>query len=89
MNSEPCRAVGNASAYTAFTTAPLGSEVITTSASSTAWAALSKIWAPLLAATSFAAGTGSKPRTVCPAATRFAAIGPPMWPRPKNAIVVI
>ena len=66
---------------------PLGSEVITTSASATASAPLSNTWAPLSAAAAFSAGTGSKPRTVWPAATRLAAIGPPMWPNPKNAIV--
>jgi hypothetical protein len=43
---------------------PFGNEVITTLASSAACATLSNILAPLLAATSFAAGTGSKPRTV-------------------------
>src|SRR3979409_1130848 len=67
---------------------PLGNEVITTSASEAACATLSKISAPLSAAASASAATGSKPRTVCPAATRFAAIGPPMWPNPKNATVL-
>src|SRR3984893_5630654 len=63
--------------------------VITTSPSATASAPLPKTCTPLSAAADEAAGTGSKPRTVCPAATRFAAIGPPMLPRPRNAIVVI
>src|SRR3984893_13911850 len=63
--------------------------VITTSASATACAPLSNTAAPLSAAAALAAGTGAKPRTVCPALTRFAAIGPPMSPRPRNAIVVI
>src|SRR4030088_2936732 len=67
---------------------PLGSDVITTSASTTASAPVSKTGAPLSAAAAFNAATGSKPRTVCPAATRFAAIGPPMWPNPKNATVL-
>src|SRR3984893_4841164 len=67
---------------------PLGSDVITTSASATASAPLSKTCAPFSAAAAFSAATGSKPRTVCPAATRFAAIGPPMWPNPKNATVL-
>src|ERR1700716_3266809 len=68
---------------------PLGSEVITTSASVAAAAPLSKTCAPLSAAASLSAGTGSKPRTVWPAARRLAAIGPPMWPNSRNAIVVI
>src|ERR1700730_1891002 len=63
--------------------------VITTSPCATASAALPKTCTPSPAAAELAAGTGSKPRTVCPAATRFAAIGPPMLPRPRNAIVVI
>src|ERR1700730_17564194 len=63
--------------------------VITTSPSATASAPLPKTCTPLSAAADEAAGTGSKPRTVCPAATRFAAIGPPMLPMPRNAIVVI
>ena len=69
--------------------APLGSEVITTSASATASAPVSKTLAPLSSAAAFNAGTGSNPRTVCPAATRLAAIGPPMLPSPRNAIVAI
>src|SRR3984893_4941630 len=63
--------------------------VITTSPSATASAPLPKTCTPLSAAADEAAGTGSKPRTVCPALTRFAAIGPPMLPRPRNAIVLI
>src|ERR1700736_5175981 len=63
--------------------------VITTSPCATASAALPKTWTPSPAAAELAAGTGSKPRTVCPAATRFVAIGPPMLPRPRNAIVLI
>src|ERR1700724_2526708 len=63
--------------------------VITTSPCTTASAPLPKTCTPLSAAAELAAGTGSKPRTVCPAATRFAAIGPTMLPRPRNAIVVI
>src|ERR1700758_2639443 len=63
--------------------------VITTSPSAAASAPLPKTRTPLSAAAAAAAGTGSKPRTVCPAATRLADIGPPMWPRPRNAIVLI
>ena len=68
---------------------PLGSMVMTTSASATASAALSNTATPLAAAAVAAAGTGSKPRTVWPAATRFADIGPPMLPSPRNAMVVM
>src|SRR6201991_1062813 len=68
---------------------PLGSMVITTSASATASAALSKTSTPPSAAVAAAAGTGSKPRTVWPAPSRFADIGPPMFPSPRKAIEVI
>src|SRR5690606_39216064 len=40
-------------------------------------------------AASSAAGARSKPVTVWPAFTRLAAIGPPMWPRPRKAILVM
>src|SRR5271166_799585 len=63
--------------------------VMTTSASATASAALSNTSTPLVAAAVAAAGTGSNPRTVWPAPSRFADIGPPMLPRPRNAIEVI
>src|ERR1700712_731279 len=69
--------------------APLGSEVMTTSASVTASAPVSNTFAPVASAAAFRSATGSKPRTANPPATRFAAIGPPMLPSPKNAIVVI
>src|SRR5579875_2536325 len=62
--------------------------VITTSAARTASAALPNTVAPLASAAAIAAGAGSKPRTACSPATRFAAIGPPILPRPRNAIVV-
>ena len=55
----------------------------------TASGPLSKVVAPCSRAACAAAGTGSKPCTVCPAAMRLAAIGPPMWPSPRNAIVAI
>jgi len=66
---------------------PFGSIVMTTSASVTASAVLSNTVAPLAAAAAAAAGTGSNPRTVCPALIRFADIGPPMLPKPRKAIV--
>src|SRR5208283_1391050 len=63
--------------------------VMTTSASATASAALSKTATLFAAAAAAAAGTGSNPRTTWPAATRFAAMGAPMLPRPKKAMVVM
>src|SRR6476646_2097087 len=63
--------------------------VITTSASATASAPLSNTLAPFSAAARAAAATGSNPRTACPAATRLAAMGPPMLPRPRNATVLL
>src|SRR5271166_1658370 len=60
---------------------------MTTSASAAASAALSNTQAPPAAAA--AAGTGSNPRTLWPAPTRFADIGAPMLPNPRNAMVVI
>ena len=68
---------------------PFGSMVITTSVPATASAALSNTATPTAVAAATAAGTGSNPRTLCPAATRFADIGPPMLPNPRNAIWVI
>ena len=60
---------------------------MTTSAPATASAPLSNTTTPWPAAASAATGTGSKPRTVWPASTRFFDMGPPMWPSPKNATV--
>src|ERR1700722_19411483 len=68
---------------------PFGSIVMTTSALATASAALSNTSTPLDSAAATAAGTGSNPRTLWPAVTRFADIGPPMLPNPRNAIRVI
>src|SRR5687768_9847685 len=68
---------------------PLGSEVITTSASATAAVPVSKVLTPLAAAFSRNSGTRSKPWTVCPPATRLAAIGPPILPSPRKATVLI
>src|SRR5215218_8251568 len=59
---------------------------MTTSASATAAAPVSKTLAPLSSAAAFNAGTGSNALTVRPAATRLAAIGPPMLPSPRNAM---
>ncbi len=68
---------------------PLGSMVMITSASDTASAAVSNIVTPLAAAVDAAAGTGSYPWTMCSAATRFADIGAPMLPKPRNAMVLM
>src|SRR5271163_45211 len=63
--------------------------VMTTSASATASAAVSNTEAPLAAAAAAAVGTGSNPRTIWPAPIKFADIGAPMLPNPRNAMVVI
>src|ERR1700761_8400445 len=68
---------------------PLGSIVMTTSACAAASAALPNTSMPADAAVATAVGTGSNPRTVWPALTRFADIGPPMLPKPRKAIEVI
>lgn len=61
--------------------------VMTTSAPATASTAVSKAATPAAAAADSAAGTGSNPRTAWLAATRFVAMGPPMWPNPRKATV--
>src|SRR5271169_191397 len=63
--------------------------MMTTSASATASAAVSNTEAPLAAAAAAAVGTGSNPRTIWPAPIKFADIGAPMLPNPRNAMVVI
>src|SRR3954452_21799913 len=63
--------------------------VMTTSASFTAATALAMTTTPCSRATARFSGIRSKPCTACPALTRFAAIGLPILPRPRKAIVVI
>src|SRR5271165_2590375 len=63
--------------------------VTTASASATALRALAAMVTPAAAAVVFAASTRSKPATEWPALTRLAAIGPPMLPRPRNAILAM
>src|SRR6202453_3252878 len=89
INSEPCFAAPTISLQTATTGFPAGNIVIATSARDTASTALAAMATPSLAAESRKAATTSKPSTSCPALTRLAAIGPPMLPRPMNAMVVM
>ncbi|SIN59326.1 Uncharacterised protein [Mycobacteroides abscessus subsp. abscessus] len=56
--------------------------VNTTSAPASTSAISSTTVTPVLSAAASASPERSKPRTVCPAATRLAAIGPPMFPKP-------
>src|SRR5258708_31778057 len=68
---------------------PAASMVTTTSAPLTEPTALSAIPAPSALACSREAATRSNAPTLWPALTRLAAIGPPILPRPMNAIVAI
>src|SRR5580698_4902600 len=72
---------------TSRTMAPFGSIVRKTSAPSAAAATESTISTPRPAAACLAASAWSKPRTRCPAWTRFADIGAPMLPSPTNPII--
>src|SRR5215470_6327310 len=89
MISAPWPMAGTISFHTDSTCLPAGSMVTTTSAPFTAPAAVSAITAPSLFAWLREASTRSKATTLWPALTRLAAIGPPMLPRPMNAIVAI
>src|SRR5512139_3328127 len=89
MISAPLAMAGTTSFQTDSTCLPAGSMVTTTSAPFTAPVALSAIDAPSALAWSREASTRSNAMTLWPALTRLAAIGPPMLPRPMNAIVAI
>ena len=89
MTSVPGRVAGRMSLQTAVTCLPAGSMVITASASATASRAEKVYSTPRVLSRVAEAGTRSKPTTRCPALTRFAAIGPPMLPRPMKAMVVM
>ena len=89
MISAPLLIEGTTSVQTEITCLPAGSMVMTVSAPFTAAAALSAMVAPSLLAWFFEASTRSKAMTLWPALTRLAAIGPPILPRPMNAIFAI
>src|SRR5215472_46574 len=89
MISVPLVMAGTTSFQTESTCLPAGSIVITTSAPFTDDAALSAIAAPSAPAWLREASTRSNATTLWPALTRLAAMGPPILPRPMNAIVVI
>src|SRR4051794_8376426 len=80
---------GRMSLHTESTCLPAGSMVTTASASATASRTEPAITTPVSRAASQEAAARSKPATLCPALTRLAAIGSPLWPRPINAIVVM
>src|SRR3954454_2890255 len=80
---------GRMSLHTESTCLPAGSMVTTASASATASRNEPAIPTPVSRAASQPAGARAKPAAMCPALTRLAAIGPPMWPRPIKAIVVM
>ena len=65
---------------------PAGNILIITSASDTASSADVATKAPSAASAAHASATRSKTVSVCPAAIRFLAMGPPILPSPKNAI---
>src|SRR3954449_2683962 len=89
MTSDPLLIAGNISVHTESTCLPAGSIVTTTSAPLTAPGALSAMPAPSELACFREASTRSNPVTLWPALTRLAAIGPPMLPRPMNAMLVM
>ena len=89
MISAPLVIDGKISVQTDSTCLPAGSIVMTTSAPFTAATALSAIAAPSALAWLREASTRSNAITLWPALTRLAAIGPPMLPRPMNAMLAI
>ena len=85
----PLDAAGITSLHTATTCLPAGSMVMITSAPFTASVALAATVTPSALACAREASTRSKPVTLWPALTRLAAMGPPILPRPMNAMLVI
>jgi len=82
----PLVITGTTSVKTDSTCLPAGSMVITTSAPCTAATELSATPAPSALACARDASTRSNAVTWWPALTRLAAIGPPILPRPMNAM---
>ena len=89
MISDPLAIDGKISVQTDSTCLPAGSIVMTTSAPFTAATALSAIAAPSAFDWLREASTRSNATTLWPALTRLAAIGPPILPRPMNAMLAI
>src|SRR5688572_28261327 len=89
MASVPGSIAGRMSLHTASTCLPAGSMVTTASALATASWTEPAMATLVSRAASQDAAARSKPTTLCPALARLAAIGPPMWPRPMKAMVVI
>lgn len=87
ISSVPAGSAAASCVQTSTTCRPAGSMVMTTSAPSAAARAEPATVIPSARAASSEAGTRSKPRTVWPAFTRLAAMGPPMLPRPMNPMV--
>src|SRR6202008_2100384 len=86
MISAPVAIAGMTSVHTEITCLPAGSMVITTSAPFTELTELSAIAGPSAFACAREASTRSNATTLWPALTRLAAIGPPILPRPMNAM---
>src|SRR5882757_1968861 len=89
MISAPFAIDGMTSVQTEITCLPAGSMVMTTSAPLTAPTELSAIAAPSAFACLREASTRSNATTLWPALTRLAAIGPPILPRPMNAMLAM
>src|SRR5664279_3629179 len=89
MISAPFFMEGTTSVHTEITCLPAGSMVMTTSTPFTALTELSEMAAPSVLACAREASTRSNATTLWPALTRLAAIGPPILPRPMNAMLVM
>ena len=89
MINDPFVMAGTTSVQTDSTCLPAGSMVITTSAPFTAATELSAISAPSALACAREASTRSNAVTVWPPLTRLAAIGPPILPKPMNAMLAM
>ena len=83
-STAPCCIAGITSTATLRRMAPFGSMVMTTSAPAAACAAVSARATP-----SGMGAVRSNPRTAWPALARFAAIGPPMLPKPIKPIFML
>src|SRR4051794_7364532 len=89
MISAPLAMCGMTSVHTETTCLPAGSMVMTTSAPFTEPAELSAMAAPSAFACAREVSTRSNATTLWPALTRLAAIGPPILPRPMNAMLAM
>ena len=84
-----CASKPSGPVYKPATCLPAGNMLTTTSAPCTAARAESAVLPPACSKVAKASGIKSNAVTLWPAFTRLAAIGPPMLPRPINAIFVM